>query len=237
MRQPVTLRMRSSKSAISNPDSFALRPELYTMAPRTKSSARWLREHRDDYFVREANREGFRSRAAYKLAELDDRGHFLTPGASVVDLGAAPGGWSQLAVQRVGPSGRVVAVDILPMEPLDGVEILQGDFLESRVAKQLRNLLDGTGVQVVLSDMAPNISGIRDVDQARSMALAELALDFAREVCIPGGTLLVKVFQGEGYDGLREDLVHSFKRVVARKPTASRPRSREIYLCASGYDV
>lgn len=207
------------------------------MAPRTKSSARWLREHRDDHFVKAANREGFRSRAAYKLADLDDRGHFLTPGARVVDLGAAPGGWSQLAAQRVGPSGRIVAVDILPMEPLAGVEILQGDFLESTVLEQLRILLDGTGVQVVLSDMAPNISGIRDVDQARSMVLAELALDFAREVCVPGATLLVKVFQGEGYDDLRKELVNSFQRVVARKPAASRPRSREIYLCATGYDV
>ena len=207
------------------------------MAPRTKSSARWLQEHRDDHFVKEANREGFRSRAAYKLADLDDRGHFLTPGARVVDLGAAPGGWSQLAAQRVGPSGRVGAVDILPMDPLDGVEIIQGDFLESLVLEQLRTLLDGTGVQVVLSDMAPNISGIRDVDQARSMVLAELALDFAREVCVPGGTLLVKVFQGEGYDDLRKELVNSFQRIVARKPAASRARSREVYLCATGYDV
>ncbi len=207
------------------------------MAPRTKSSARWLRQHRDDHFVKEANREGFRSRAAYKLADLDDRGHLLTPGANVVDLGAAPGGWSQLAAQRVGPSGRVVALDILPMEPLEGVEILQGDFLERAVLEQVKRLLEGIRVQVVLSDMAPNISGIRDVDQARSMALAELALDFAREACVPGGTLLVKVFQGEGYDGFRGALFNSFKRVVARKPTASRPRSRETYLCATGYDV
>ena len=207
------------------------------MTPTSKSSARWLREHREDPFVKEANRDGFRSRAAYKLAEIDDWGHFLTPGASVVDLGAAPGGWSQLAAQRVGPSGRVVAVDILPMEPLEGVEIVEGDFLGSTVLAQIRKLLDGTGVQVVMSDMAPNISGIREVDQARSMGLAEHALDFARKTCAPGGMLLVKVFQGEGYDELRREMMSNFTRVVPKKPKASRTRSREIFLCGTGYAV
>ena len=207
------------------------------MAPRSKSSSRWLREHRDDLYVKAANREGFRSRSAFKLAELDDWGQFLTPGANVVDLGAAPGGWSQLAAQRVGPSGRVIALDILPMSPLEGVEVVQGDFLDSDVVERIKALLAGAGVQVVMSDMAPNISGVRDVDQARSMGLAELALDFALQTCVYGGVLLVKVFQGTGYDELRGELMRNFKRVVARKPKASRARSREIYLFAAGYTV
>ena len=207
------------------------------MAPRSKSSTRWLHEHRDDLYVKSAKREGFRSRSAYKLVELDNWGRFLMPGASVVDLGAAPGGWSQVAAQRVGPAGRVIAVDILPMAALEGVEIVQGDFLESDVVARIRTLLDGTGVQVVMSDMAPNISGVRDVDQARSMGLAELALDFALDTCVGGGVLVVKVFQGAGYDDLRRNLMGNFKRVVARKPKASRARSREIYLFATGYAV
>ena len=196
-----------------------------------------MQERRRDTFVKEADREGFRSRAAYKLAELDDQGHFLTPGATVVDLGAAPGGWSQLAAQRVGPSGSVIAVDILPMEPLAGVMMVEGNFGDQAVLEQIKECLQGTGVQVVMSDMAPNISGIRDVDQARSMALAELAFDFAREVSVTGATLVTKVFQGEGYDELRHQLKRSFKRVVVKKPRASRARSREIYLYATGYDV
>lgn len=196
-----------------------------------------MREHRDDYYVKLALEEGYRSRAVYKLAELDDWGQFLTPGATIVDLGAAPGGWSQLAAQRVGPSGRVVAVDILPMDPIDGVEILQGDFLDLGLLQQVRDRLDGARVQVVMSDMAPNISGIREVDQTRAIGLGELAVDFAREACMRGGTLLVKVFQGEGYDDFRGELMRNFKRVVAKKPKASRARSREVYLCATGYDV
>ena len=207
------------------------------MASRSKSSARWLREHRNDPFVKGAREQGFRSRAAYKLLDIDDRDRFLTPGIKVVDLGAAPGGWSQLAAQRIGRSGRVIAVDILPMQPIPGVEIIQGDFEEMDGLGRIRKVLQGAEVQVVMSDMAPNISGIRDVDQARSIRLAESTLAFAEEVLSPGATLLTKVFQGEGYDEFRRKLTKCFTQVKTRKPRASRSRSRETYLFATGYDV
>jgi 23S rRNA (uridine2552-2'-O)-methyltransferase len=204
---------------------------------RSKSSHRWLREHFDDEFVKRAQREGWRSRAVFKLEEIQRRDHILKPGMSVVDLGAAPGGWSQYALGIVGRSGRVVAMDILPMDPLPGVEFVQGDFREDGVLETLLNLLNGREIDLVMSDIAPNISGMDAVDQPRAMYLAELAVDFADRVLRPGGDLLVKLFQGEGFDTLLKDLRSRYARVCMRKPRASRPRSREVYALARGRKV
>lgn len=204
---------------------------------RSKSSGRWLREHFDDPYVKRARQEGYRSRAVYKLEEIDRRDRLLRPGMAVVDLGAAPGGWSQYASRVVGEKGRVVALDILPMEPMAGVEILQGDFREQAVLDQLLRMLDGRPVDLVISDMAPNISGVSSMDQARAMYLAELALDLAKQILKPGGDLLLKVFQGEGFEAILTDLRRSFKSVAMRKPKASRPRSREVYALARNYIV
>jgi 23S rRNA (uridine2552-2'-O)-methyltransferase len=200
-----------------------------------RSSKRWMREHSGDEFVRRARDEGLRSRAAYKLKEIDERDHLLAPGMTVIDLGAAPGAWSMYAHERVGASGRVLALDLLALEPIPGVELIQGDFTEDAVFQDLLARLGGQPVDLVLSDMAPNISGIAAVDQARSMGLAELALDLALRTLRPGGTLLVKVFQGEGYPEYLRLLKERFDRVVTRKPKASRGRSREIYLLALGF--
>ena len=197
---------------------------------RAGKTRRWLQEHRNDPFVKRAAREGYRSRAGYKLAEIDDSDGILAPGQVVVDLGAAPGGWSQLAVQRTRPGGRVIAMDVLAMEPLSGVDFVQGDFHDTETLARLEALLEGRAVDLVLSDMAPNMSGIRASDQARAMALAELALDFARERLAPGGTLLVKVFQGADYPALLESMRQSFPETRVRKPRASRARSAEHYL-------
>ncbi|HLA75471.1 MAG TPA: 23S rRNA (uridine(2552)-2'-O)-methyltransferase RlmE [Gammaproteobacteria bacterium] len=202
---------------------------------RTKSSSRWLKEHFDDPYVKRAQQEGYRARAVYKLLEINDQDHILRPGMSVVDLGAAPGGWSQVAARIVGEKGRVIALDILPMEPINRVEVLQGDFTEQAVLDSLLNTLAGAKVDLVMSDMAPNISGMRSVDQPRAMYLAELALDLARKVLAPGGDLLIKVFQGGGFDELYKELRLSFKQVIVRKPKASRPRTREVYLLARGF--
>ncbi|MHB8551282.1 MAG: 23S rRNA (uridine(2552)-2'-O)-methyltransferase RlmE [Acidiferrobacterales bacterium] len=202
---------------------------------RTKSSKAWLAEHFSDPFVKRAQQEGFRSRAVYKLEEIDRRDHLLRPGAVLVDLGAAPGGWSQYAVRRVGAAGRVVALDILPMDPLAGVDTLQGDFTEKAVLDRLLGCLQERPVDLVISDMAPNISGISSADQARAMYLAELAMDFADQVLHPGGGFLVKVFQGSGYTALLQGMRARFEQVLARKPRASRARSREIYLVAKGF--
>ncbi len=204
---------------------------------RSKSSRRWLDRHFNDEFVKKAQQEGFRSRAAYKLQEIQQRDRLLKPGQTVVDLGAAPGGWSQMAKSIVGEQGRVVALDILPMEPLPGVDFILGDFREDEPLRQLRALLGGNRVDIVLSDMAPNVSGMAAVDQPRAMYLCELALEFAGEVLGPGGDLLVKVFQGEGFDQYLRDLRSSFSRVVTRKPKASRAHSREIYLLAGNYNL
>ena len=202
---------------------------------RSKSSARWLKEHFGDAYVKRAQAEGWRSRAAFKLDELLDRDRLLKPGMVVVDLGAAPGGWSQLVRQRLGDRGRVFALDILPMQGIGGVEFIQGDFRDDAVFDALMARLEGVPVDLVLSDMAPNISGIEVADQARAMHLAELAADFARKCLKPEGSLLVKLFQGRGFDEYLRDLREGFARVTLRKPQASRARSREIYALAAGW--
>ena len=202
---------------------------------RSKSSARWLREHFTDEYVKRAQQDGYRSRAVYKLLEIHEKDRLLRPGLAVVDLGAAPGGWSQLATQLVGSQGRVMALDILPMKPLPSVEFIEGDFRETVVLDQLLAALDGRPVDLVLSDMAPNTSGIKAVDQPSSLYLAELALDFARQCLKPGGDFLVKAFQGEGFDKFLKELRVAFATVAPRKPRASRARSAEQYLLARNY--
>jgi 23S rRNA (uridine2552-2'-O)-methyltransferase len=197
---------------------------------RSKSSQQWLREHFSDEFVKRAQKDGYRSRAAYKLVEIDERDRLLRPGMTVVDLGAAPGGWTQYVAERVVPGGRVIALDILPMDPLPGVEVIQGDFTDASVLPRLHAALAGAPVDLVISDMAPNISGVGVSDQARAIYLAELALDFAAEHLRPGGQLLIKTFQGEGFPALYKAMQAAFRKVVTRKPQASRARSRETYL-------
>jgi 23S rRNA (uridine2552-2'-O)-methyltransferase len=204
------------------------------MAKRSKSSQRWLREHFDDPFVARAQQEGYRSRAVYKLVEIDRRDQLLRPGLRVVDLGAAPGGWSQYAAERVGPSGQVVASDILDMEPIPGVEIVTGDFHEESVLNAILEQLGGEKADLVVSDIAPNLSGTDAIDQPRAVSLCELALDLAVRVLKPNGAFLVKVFQGQGSDEFMSELRRRFVRVVVRKPEASRPRSREVYVLARG---
>ena len=204
---------------------------------RSKSSGRWLQEHFDDEYVKKAQKDGYRSRAVYKLLEIDEKDQLLKPGMTVVDLGAAPGSWSELAAQRVGEKGRVIALDILPMDSLPGVKFIQGDFREEGPYNALLEALGDSQVDLVMSDMAPNISGMKAVDQPRAMYLAELALELARKVLKPGGDLLVKVFNGEGLDAFKQELRRDFKTLIVRKPKASRPRSPEIYLLARGYNV
>ena len=204
---------------------------------RAGKTAKWLQDHRNDPFVKRAAREGFRSRAAYKLAEIDDRDGIFAAGQVVVDLGAAPGGWSQLAAGRIGPAGRLIAMDILPMEPLPGVEFIAGDFQEHETLERLERALGGRAADLVLSDMAPNMSGIRASDQARAMALAELALDFAAKHLAEGGSLLVKVFQGADYPAFHRALKACCREVKVRKPEASRGRSAEHYLLGRGFGV
>jgi len=194
---------------------------------RSKTSKQWMREHINDPFVQRAQKEGYRSRAAYKLLEVDERDRLLKPGTVVVDLGATPGGWSQVAAAR---GCKVIALDLLPLQPLPGVEFIQGDFRESEVLAQLEEKLDGRQVGLVISDMAPNISGIGMSDQARAMDLAELALAFAQQHLKPGGAFLVKVFQGAGFEAYIRLMRSCFGRVVTRKPRASRDRSSELYL-------
>ena len=201
---------------------------------RSKSSQRWLREHFSDPYVKKAQAEGLRSRAAYKLEELIERDRLLKPGMVVVDLGAAPGGWSQYVRQALGDSGRVLALDILEMPPLAGVEFLHGDFREAAVLSQLETLLAGQQVDLVLSDMAPNFSGVDAVDQPRMMHLAELAMDFADGHLKPGGAFLIKLFQGVGFDDYVRQLRRRYDKVAIRKPAASRKRSPEVYALAQG---
>ena len=201
---------------------------------RSKSSSRWLREHFNDPYVKRAQSEGWRSRAVFKLEELIERDHLLKPGMVIVDLGAAPGGWSQIARERLGEKGRVVALDILPMQGIGGVEFIHGDFREESVLKQLENLLDGAVVDLVLSDMAPNMSGMTAVDQPRSMHLVELTEEFAAAHLRVGGAFLTKVFQGEGFDDFVRRLRAGYERVSIRKPKASRARSPEVYALAVG---
>jgi 23S rRNA (uridine2552-2'-O)-methyltransferase len=205
------------------------------MPRRSKSSDRWLKEHFRDPYVQRAQRGGWRSRAVFKLEEIDQRERLLKPGAICLDLGAAPGAWSQYARARVGREGRVVASDVLPMEPLGGVEFVQGDFREEQVFSQLLSLLPQGQVDVVLSDMAPAFSGVDVTDQARSMYLAELAVDMARRVLKPGGDALIKVFQGTGFEDLVKGARGEFGRVKLVKPQASRARSPEMYMLALQY--
>ncbi|NOX92683.1 MAG: 23S rRNA (uridine(2552)-2'-O)-methyltransferase RlmE [Gammaproteobacteria bacterium] len=202
---------------------------------RTNSSQNWLRRHFNDHYVKEAQRAGYRSRSVFKLLEIQEKDRMLRPGQVVVDLGAAPGGWSQVAAPVVGGKGAVIAMDILPMEPLSGVTMIEGDFTEQDVHDQLVATLNGRPVDLVMSDIAPNISGMRAVDQPRAMYLAELALDFAQTTLKPGGDFLTKVFQGEGFDPYLLALRKSFGKVVIRKPKASRPKSREVYILARGF--
>lgn len=201
---------------------------------RSKSSSRWLREHFDDVYVKRAQAEGLRSRAVFKLEELIERDRLLKPGMRVVDLGAAPGGWSQLVRQRLGEKGTVIALDILPMQGIAGVDFIQGDFREEDVLHELERRLGGEPVDLVLSDMAPNMSGVALADQIRAMDLAELALDFSRHWLKPGGAFLIKLFQGAGFDDYLRNLRAQFARVTMRKPKASRARSREVYALATG---
>lgn len=202
---------------------------------RSKSSRRWLDEHFNDAFVKRAHREGMRSRAAYKLSELLGRELKLKPGMVVVDLGAAPGGWSQVAARALGRRGRIIALDLLPMEPIAGVEVLQGDFTDAAILAELNRRLSGQPVDLVLSDMAPNWSGMAAVDIPRAMALAEAARDFALQHLGRHGSLVLKLFQGEGFDRFLRELRRMFARVVLRKPEASRSRSREIYALATDF--
>ncbi len=204
---------------------------------RSKSSDGWLKEHFDDEFVARAQQEGYRSRATYKLLEINEKDKLLKRGMTVVDLGAAPGGWSQIVADIVGEEGMVVALDILPMDPLPGVEVLQGDFQEEEAFNRLLDTLGGRPVDLVMSDMAPNMSGMRSVDQPRAMYLCELTLDLARNVLKPGGNMLLKLFQGEGSDEFVKECRKNFRKVVIRKPAASRARSREVYVLALNYFV
>ncbi|CCK77465.1 Ribosomal RNA large subunit methyltransferase J [Oleispira antarctica RB-8] len=202
---------------------------------RSKSSNDWMDEHFNDHYVMKAKEEGYRSRACYKLMEIDDKDKLIKPGMTVVDLGSAPGGWSQVAAKRVGDHGLVVASDILPMDGIAGVTFLQGDFTEEAVFDELMKVIGNRPVDLVISDMAPNMSGMSAVDQPGAMYLVELALDMARQVLKPGGNYAAKVFHGEGFDEYLKDMRSSFQKVVTRKPESSRARSREVYLVAKGF--
>ena len=201
---------------------------------RTRTSNAWLREHVNDTYVQRAKAEGYRSRASFKLMEIDDRDHLIRSGEIVVDLGATPGGWSQVAAKRMHGKGRVIALDLLEMNPLHGVDFIQGDFREEDVLRQLETKLAGEKLGLVLSDMAPNMSGILLSDQARVMHLAELGLEFSRNWLKPDGAFLVKVFQGYGFDDFVREMRLVFKTVASRKPDASRDRSAELYLLGRG---
>ena len=203
--------------------------------PKSKSSKKWLKEHFDDPYVKQAQEAGYRSRAVFKLKEIDDKDHLIRPGRSVVDLGAAPGGWTEYVRDKLPAKDPVFALDILAMEPIEGVTIITGDFTTQEVLDQLLHILGDSKVGLVLSDMAPNISGMKAVDQPRAMYLAELALDFCQQALSEGGDFLVKVFQGEGFDTYLKTMRERFKQVVVRKPAASRSRSREVYLLGRNY--
>jgi 23S rRNA (uridine2552-2'-O)-methyltransferase len=202
---------------------------------RSKSSHNWLQEHVNDPYVKQAQKDGYRSRSSYKLIQLNEKDRLIRPGMLVVDLGSAPGGWSQVAARLVGGKGRVLATDILPMDPVKNVEFIQGDFTEEAVLNQVLERLGGHKPQLILCDIAPNITGIDSADQASSMYLVELALDFVRQALEPNGDFVAKVFQGAGSDAYLKDLRTSFDKVLVRKPAASRPRSREVYVVARGF--
>jgi 23S rRNA (uridine2552-2'-O)-methyltransferase len=201
---------------------------------KSKSSKRWLAEHFDDHWVQQARQQGLRSRSAFKLLELQEKYHLIKRGMTVVDLGAAPGGWCQVVQPLIGEEGRVIGLDLLDMEPLPGVEFIRGDFTEDEPLAELEAALAGHSVDLVLSDMAPNMSGMAATDQARAMYLAELALEFVREHLRPGGDFLIKLFQGSDFDAFVREVRTLFETVMVRKPKASRARSREVYLLARG---
>ena len=204
---------------------------------KSKSSHQWLKAHFDDEFVKRAQRDGYRSRAVYKLEEIQQKDRIIRPGSMIVDLGAAPGGWSQYAAGQLGSQGRIIALDILPMDDLPGVTFIEGDFRESEAIDSLMEMLGEQQVDLVMSDMAPNISGMEAVDQPRSMYLMELAVGFAADVLRKDGNLLFKGFHGQGFDALIRDLRSQYHKVLIRKPKASRPRSREVYVLAKGLKV
>jgi len=201
---------------------------------KSKSSNDWMREHFDDHYVKMAQKAGYRSRATFKLEEIDKKDKLIRPGMAVVDLGSAPGGWSDYALRKMGDKGTVVALDILPMTPLSGVHFIEGDFREDSVLDELNEVLNGQQIDLVLSDMAPNITGVSSIDQPSSMYLVELALDFALNNLSKQGNFLVKVFQGEGFEEYMKAMRDGFQKVITRKPDASRPRSREVYLLGKG---
>ncbi len=202
---------------------------------RSKSSQRWLKEHFDDPFVKQAQKDGYRSRASYKLLEIQEKDHILKNGMTVIDLGAAPGGWSQVVSRIIGEHGRLIASDILPMDSIADVTFIQGDFTDDKVFETLLETINHQPVDLVISDMAPNMSGMRSVDQTKAMLLCELALDMALKVLKPGGCFLIKIFQGEGFDAYLQMVRQSFDKVQIRKPNSSRDRSREQYLLAKGF--
>ncbi|WP_091827604.1 23S rRNA (uridine(2552)-2'-O)-methyltransferase RlmE [Marinobacterium iners] len=202
---------------------------------RSKSSARWLDEHVNDPFVKQAQKDGYRSRASYKLLAINEKDKLIRPGMLVIDLGSAPGGWSQVASKLVGTGGKVIASDILPMDSLPDVEFIQGDFTEDSVFEQILHAINDNPVDVVISDMAPNLSGIATADQAASIYLIELALDMAQQVLKPKGSFIAKAFQGEGYEAFVKEVRNHFDTVVIRKPEASRSRSREVYVVGKGF--
>ena len=203
--------------------------------PRSKSSHRWLKEHVNDPYVKQAQKDGYRARSSYKLIELNEKDRLIRPGMLIVDLGSAPGSWSQVAGKIVGEKGRVVATDILPMDAVKNVDFIQGDFTEETVFNQILDALNGAKADLILSDISPNISGIDSADQASSIYLLELALDLVRRVLKPKGNFAAKLFQGVGSDAYLKDLRTSFDKVSIRKPSASRLRSREVYIVAKGF--
>jgi 23S rRNA (uridine2552-2'-O)-methyltransferase len=205
------------------------------MSTRSKSSQKWLQEHNRDHYVKQAQQDGYRSRASYKLLEINQKDRLLYPGLVVVDLGAAPGGWSQVAAKLVGPKGKVIASDILDMDSIVDVNFILGDFTDPVVLQRILGSLEKGLVDLVISDMAPNMSGMKGIDQPKVMYLVELALDLATQVLKPGGNFVVKVFHGEGFDQFMFELKKRFKRVTVRKPDASRPRSREVYVVAKDF--
>lgn len=202
---------------------------------RSKTSKHWLKEHFNDQYVKQSQEDGYRSRASYKLLELNQKDKLIQKGMAVVDLGAAPGGWSQVAAELVGDKGMVIGSDILPMDAMSGVEFVQGDFTEQEVFENILSVLDNRPVDLVISDMAPNMSGMADIDQPRFMYLVELAFDLAHQVLRPGGSFVAKVFQGEGADALMKDMRQHYSQFVTRKPGASRARSREVYWVGKGF--
>lgn len=208
-----------------------------TKKKHSASSKRWLTEHFNDKYVQQAQKKGLRSRAVFKIDEIQSKDRLFKPGMVVVDLGAAPGGWSQFSAEQVGATGTVIACDILPMDSLAGVDFLHGDFRNEKVLEALLNKIGGTNVDIIMSDMAPNMSGNQSVDQAQSMYLCELALDMCRQVLKPNGSFIVKVFMGEGFDQYFKDVKQMFSSVKTRKPDSSRARSREVYLVAKGYKL